>query len=308
MSWTKQGLVFCAAGNFGWMKSHAQVPTILVLKDRLRVYFATRSTQIESKISYVDLDISNPKKILYLHEGEVIKKGSPGTFDEHGVMPSSIVRVNADIYLYYSGWSRRTSVPYSNFTGLAISKDDGRTFEKIGAGPILTAKVNEPFSATSPWVHHDQNGFHMFYCSGTGWIKIKGKYEHTYDIKYAYSSDGIHYEQTGKTIISSNSSEEALTRPSIYKKGGVYYMMFCYRGSRSFRSGPDSYRISHATSSDLINWSRSERISLDVSDTGWDCEMVAYPAVVTLKNKTYMFYNGNGFGASGFGYAELQEP
>jgi len=31
--------------------------------------------------------------------------------------------------------------------------------------------------------------------------------------------------------------------------------------------------------------------------------MCCYPCVVTHENKLYMFYNGNGFGQTGIGYA-----
>ena len=34
--------------------------------------------------------------------------------------------------------------------------------------------------------------------------------------------------------------------------------------------------------------------------------MICYPNVIKVKDKLYMFYNGNGFGQSGFGYAELE--
>ena len=34
--------------------------------------------------------------------------------------------------------------------------------------------------------------------------------------------------------------------------------------------------------------------------------MICYPHIVKVNNKYLMFYNGNGFGKSGFGYAELE--
>jgi hypothetical protein len=35
--------------------------------------------------------------------------------------------------------------------------------------------------------------------------------------------------------------------------------------------------------------------------------MIAYPAVFDLGGRRYMLYNGNGFGATGFGLAELSQ-
>ena len=45
---------------------------------------------------------------------------------------------------------------------------------------------------------------------------------------------------------------------------------------------------------------------IDVSTSGWDSEMVAYPHVANVDGKILMFYCGNHFGKNGFGYAELK--
>jgi hypothetical protein len=85
-------------------------------------------------------------------------------------------------------------------------------------------------------------------------------------------------------------------------------MWFCYRGSHNFRDGEDAYRIGYAQSKDLQHWRREDdTVGIDISETGWDSKMIAYPAVVTVKGRTLMFYNGNGFGVDGFGYAILAE-
>lgn len=308
MKWIKQGKIFSVKNNFDWMNSHAQIPTVLVLKDRLRVYFSTRTIPTESKTTFLDLDIKDPKNILYIHDKPILANGKDGTFDEHGVMPAGVVKKENNVYLYYSGWSQRHSVPYSNLTGLAISHDNGITFEKIGDGPVLSTNIYEPYSATSPCVFIENNIFHMFYCSGTNWIKKGDKYEHTYDIKYAYSKDGIHFVQNGKSIIKPKNEKEAITRPVVLKKNSIYHMYFCYRGSDDFRDGKDAYRIGYAWSEDLKTWQREdEKAGIDVSEDGWDNKMIAYPYIVETDYGTYMFYNGNGFGQSGFGYAVLKE-
>jgi hypothetical protein len=36
--------------------------------------------------------------------------------------------------------------------------------------------------------------------------------------------------------------------------------------------------------------------------------MQAYPAVMQIRDKTYLFYNGNDYGRDGFGIAELIAP
>jgi hypothetical protein len=42
---------------------------------------------------------------------------------------------------------------------------------------------------------------------------------------------------------------------------------------------------------------------IEVSESGWDSKMLAYPCVVEVDGKPVMFYNGDGFGTSGFGFA-----
>lgn len=77
----------------------------------------------------------------------------------------------------------------------------------------------------------------------------------------------------------------------------------------SFRSGSGSpYRIGYASSCDGEHWLRDESDSgIDVSDSGWDSEMICYPFVFKHKNNYYMLYNGNGYGRTGFGMAVCEE-
>ena len=134
---------------------------------------------------------------MRLNQKPILELGKPGTFDEHGIMPSCAIIYDDRVLLYYSGWSRSVSVPYTNATGLAISEDGGETFRKISEGPILAKSIADPYSATSPVVLRKDNTWHMWYCSGTGWLRVRGKYEHVYDIKYAGSRDGVHWQSEG---------------------------------------------------------------------------------------------------------------
>jgi len=304
MKWIRRGLIFTASGQFGWMNSHAQVPTPIIIDDIIRIFFASRKENNETKISFLDVKKNNPKEIVYIHNKPILLNGRSGLFDEHGLMPSSIFKYKDYYYLFYSGWSRRTSIPYSNLTGVAKSKDC-KNFQKLFEGPILSINKFEPFSATSPCVDHINNDLIMFYCSGTDWIKINGKYEHTYDIKLARSNDCLNWSQNGKTIIPQRNKKEAITRPYLMRRKDLYYLFYCFRGSDDFRDGTDSYKIGYAYSKNLTEWNRKDNIIFAGVKENWDANMMAYPSILSTGNKTYMFYNGNGFGKSGFGFAEL---
>ena len=88
---------------------------------------------------------------------------------------------------------------------------------------------------------------------------------------------------------------------------GKYHMFFCYRYSLGYRGREKGYRIGYASSVDLVHWVRDDsRAGIDVSDEGWDSEMISYPHVFELDGRTLMFYLGNQVGRHGFGLAELE--
>jgi len=112
-----------------------------------------------------------------------------------------------------------------------------------------------------------------------------------------------------KNIIADKLGEdEAQACGDILYKNGSYHMFFCYRQATDFRYSRDrTYRIGYAKSDNLIDWVRhDERVGIDVSDEGWDCDMVAYPHVFDLGRETYMLYLGNEVGRRGFGLARLK--
>jgi predicted GH43/DUF377 family glycosyl hydrolase len=85
-------------------------------------------------------------------------------------------------------------------------------------------------------------------------------------------------------------------------------MWFSARNKSEYRHNKQkSYKIYNATSDDGINWKYNKTPSLNISKTGWDSIMVEYPYVVPYKNTYYMFYNGNGFGKEGIGYATKED-
>ena len=57
----------------------------------------------------------------------------------------------------------------------------------------------------------------------------------------------------------------------------------------------------------VVTTSFVKETGIDVSDSGWDSEMIEYPFVLRHQGHLYMLYNGNGYGQSGFGLAILDE-
>lgn len=306
MHWEKKSLIYKPNGEFGWMNSHAQGSTPVEFEDIIRIYFASRPNTNLTLPTYIDVDKDNFGKVLKVNEKPLLKLGSPGTFDEHGIIPSTIIRIDNKFYLYYIGWSRKHNTPYTLNIGLAISID-GHTFGKYSDGPILGIEKNDAFSLTAPTVFFENGLYQMFYTAGTGWHMIDNRWEHTYTIRRAWSKDGIQWKRDFINIIEPKNELECISCPAIIKSNNVYHMWYSYKGSVNFRNNADlSYRIGYATSIDMIKWVRQdENAGIDVSPDGWDSEMIEYPNLFESNGSIYLFYNGNGFGASGFGYAKL---
>src|SRR5207244_1207524 len=101
--------------------------------------------------------------------------GPLGAFDDCGVMPTWIVDVKGAKYLYYIGWTRRVTVPYHNAIGLAISTDGGRTFEKVGDGPVFGLTPEEPHFTGTACVLVDSGVWRNWYMSVVEWREVAGR-------------------------------------------------------------------------------------------------------------------------------------
>ena len=80
-----------------------QLPTVDILSDTIwRVYYSARDRENKSHISYFDVEAGNPCRVLYSHDTPILPLGKLGTFDDAGMMPSSIVTIGDVKYLYYT--------------------------------------------------------------------------------------------------------------------------------------------------------------------------------------------------------------
>ena len=309
------GLIFEPTGKYPWMQTHAQVPYSVLFENSIRIYFSTREAadiagNFRSYSGFVELERRNPTSILGISDKPIIQLGELGEFDEFGSMAGSVVRKSENEYLlYYCGWQRCSSVPYNWSIGLAKSTD-GVRFAKLSKGPIMGPTSVEPYLQACPIVYRFSNeDWHMYYLSGTNWfLDEHGKKESQYLIMHATSADGENWCRNGHPIIPVSVKNECQTSSSILWRDGMYHMFFSFRHGSDFRSNPNKgYRIGYAHSCDLLNWTRDDSLSgIDVSESGWDSQMVAYPHVREIDGDIYMFYCGNDFGKNGFGWAILE--
>lgn len=304
--WGKRGRIFVPDGASPWMRTHASLPVVDRLDARtLRVHFAARDEENRSRIGSIDVAACDPARVLSVSPEPLLALGERGTFDDNGMTPSCIVADGPIRYFYYIGWNPQVTVSYRLSMGLAISEDAGHTYRRDSLGPLLDRDRDEPFFNTAPCVLREQGLWRMWYSSCTGWTEVNGWAEPIYHVKYAESADGIRWRRTGIVCIACDPQTQAIGRPWVVNLGDVYGMWFSYRGLVDYRHDPrTSYRIGYAESRDGLNWDRKpDPVGLLRSAEGWDSVMVAYTTIVRAGGTWLCFYNGNGFGRSGLGFA-----
>jgi predicted GH43/DUF377 family glycosyl hydrolase len=303
MYWNKLGLVYVANGEQSWTTSHAYIPTSMMLdEETIRVYVAFLDREKVGRVGYVDVSAKNPLEILKVSDKPVLDIGEIGTFDDNGVTPICILEHESKIYMYYVGWQIGVKVRYYLFTGLAISTDGGETFIRQARVPVLERSDRELFVRTAAHVHKDDDKWRIWYVAGDKWIDVNNKQVPTYNLRYLESKDGINWEKEGRVCLDLYpEAEYGFGRPFVIKENDLYQMWY------SIRSVHKGYRLGYAESLDGTNWNRQDcRVGIDVSEQGWDSEMICFSCIQKTKYGSYMFYNGNNYGETGFGVAQLQ--
>ena len=302
MKWEKLGRIFQASQQTQWMHSYTAMPMALPLGgDRYRIYFGARSIDNSPSVCYIELDINEPKNTLKVSEGPVLSAGQPGYFDDNGLYPGSILKVDEKVLMYYMGRSNGQNGLYYMAIGLAESLDNGLTFTKVSEAPILGRTHFDPWMVTTPWVVKTGEQWRMWYTSGIGWSSdLKNSYYH---IKYTESDDGIRWQESEEVAIPLQGNETNVAAPTMLYEDGIYHMWFSFVASKE-----ESYQLGYAISEDGRNWLRKPICDeLKLSTVGWDSQCMAYPCVFKHGDSLFMLYSGNELGKHGIGLAVRDE-
>jgi len=298
--WNKKGIVIKPDPNLWWNKTHGMLPTPMHIKDNMyKVYYSGRDANNVSHIGYSIVDVSDGIiREISKSPNPILSPGERGCFDDNGVTPSCFI----DDKLYYIGWnSGTTTYRMSLIMGLA-ELDSSGSYNRTSRAPLLPKTNLEPFGiCTAPFVMFDDtlNIYKMWYVSGEGWISRDLP---KYNIKYAESVDGIHWQRDGVVSVELYDTETALARPIVLKTEDGYEMYFSYKDPNF------GYRIGYATSPDGQQFNRVENTihSMSTSKSSWDSDMVEYGYVFSHRDIKYMLYNGNDYGFNGIGYAVFE--
>lgn len=301
MQWAKFGCVYDASFNItnSFLTSHASNPTAIWLYDDVyRVFFSARDANNRSSVASLDINIITKVILRFPTVPDFIFDDASSLYS-HGVSIGCAYLSSGKRYMLFMGWQNKPGCHWMGEIGRLII-DDQIALHLDSHDGFLLLDSEDPISLSYPWVIKTDDGrFKMWYGSTITWDA--GNAEMLHVIKAATSRDGHKWEKTGVAIPYELGKFQAFSRPTVIRIADEYHMWFSYRSG-----GGQSYRIGHAVSEDSDIWRVTlDDCCLDVSESGWDSEMVEYPFVFEHNSRIFMLYNGNSYGKTGFGLAEL---
>lgn len=303
MKWDKLGQIYQPQLTHPKLISHAANPLpVHLIDDVFRIYYSGRDNQNRSSVSYVDIDIIK-REVVYIHNEPVFEFGSASSFYSHGVSIGNCYQVGHNKYMLFMGWKCPEGGHWFGQVGRLKVNDDFSLILDTDE-PLLALDSMDDISISYPWVTQLQGKYLMWYGTTSSWDA--GNHEMLHTLNFATSQDGSKWEKHGLAIPYELGVAQAFSRPTVFLNEVGCHMWFSYRSGAG-----QTYRIGYAyrdlTKLCAQQWTLDlNAAGIDVSDSGWDSEMIEYPFVFEHKQQVYMLYNGNGYGASGFGLAALR--
>jgi|SRR5215467_1387974 len=300
MRWKKLGLLYQPECRHPKLHSHAANPLAIHLEgDIYRVFFSGRDVQNRSSVGFVDVEIST-QKVIRSSNKPIFEYGQKDSFFSHGVSIGNCYEAEGDRYILFMGWQYPNGGHWRGEVGRLRLKDD-LSMELDGLDPFLGPDRTDPISLSYPWVLREGDHYKMWYGSTLTWDA--GNQEMLHVINHATSMNGHEWNRLGLAVPYKLGVAQAFSRPAVVVDSGGYHMWFSYRSGQP----GERYRIGYAHSPSGDNWElRLAESGINVSESGWDSEMIEYPFVFDHKGQRYMLYNGNDYGRTGFGAAVFE--
>lgn len=300
MNWKKLGQIYHMKAINDVIVSHASNPLPIHLKDDIyRVFYSGRDDQNKSSVSFVDIDLIKFEVVNTCKE-TIFKYGPINSFYSHGVSIGNVYKANEKKYILFMGWNIPDNQHWRGDIGrLELIEDSQLLLNPKDA--FMSTDLVDTVSLSYPFVIFHEGIYKMWYGTTIDWKLENNEMLHV--INYATSIDGETWQKHGLAIPYEIGVAQAFSRPSVIIDESGYHMWYSYRSGDG-----NKYRIGYSFSSDGINWERQHsKIGLDISESGWDSEMICYPFVFDHKGERYMLYNGNSHGKFGFGLAILNK-
>ena len=309
MKWNKKGLI-CSHEtlDLDWYTKNTMLPVpYLINDDILRIFITMCDDNNTGRIGYIDVNPNNPSETLGYSKEPVLDIGEIGTFDDSGVVVSCFIEYQNKLLMYYSGYQLCVKTPYFIFGNIAVANNANEKFVRIQRTPILDRTEAEMSVRSAPFVIKDEKEYKMWYnadCDSVWKKNEAGKLLPVYITKCINSDNPYVWDQKEgiKCFDFCDKNEYALSTPTLWYENGIYNMIY------SIRTFDKGYRLGYAKSNDGFHFTRAdEEMDIDVSESGWDSEMMCFGTRYKFRDKTYLFYCGNHYGIGGMGYAKWED-
>ena len=97
LNWIRKGLLIKPDKNKYWMKTHCMIPTPYKISENIyRIYYSGRDENNRSHIGFSTIDLSKNCEIVDTSNKPILCPGELGCFDDNGVTPSCIIKLNSN--------------------------------------------------------------------------------------------------------------------------------------------------------------------------------------------------------------------
>jgi hypothetical protein len=297
--WRKLGLVLEASGT-PLSRSHAMLPTPLVMSDRVRVFYASCDADMRGRVFFADFEPSPPFQVMGRSPGPVLDVGPAGAFDCDGANPSQAFEVDGRLALLYIGWRRGPpDEPYSLFGAVAVSDDRGESFARADT-PLLPPRPHERLFRTAPFMERTSGGYRLLYIGGDAFVAAAdGRRLPTYSLMELKSPQPWSWGGTPTVLMSPDvdAGEVGFGRPVVFANADSERRLML-----SVRTG-DGYRLVETTAEFGPNERPALMTVIPAPLAAWEREMTCFGAPCVANGRQLLFYNGDGYGRSGMGLA-----
>jgi predicted GH43/DUF377 family glycosyl hydrolase len=345
--WVKRGVLIKPGFAGPQSAKLVSCPSVVKLANgRLRMYFWAADGVPPWHGRHVILAAEavsrNPFEWTLVSEKPLLGPDPSGNIRDRGVgFPFVLPRDDGPWLMYYATWgSWAPPEEISNRTGLAISNDQGLTWQVVRETALPLGpkgSYDAGLTGSVSIVRDAPNRYLMWYTAGERYVHFGERNRGIVHIGAASSQDGIHWTKAPEPALRARVGavdpyEAVLGKPNVLKVDGVYHMWFSVYAMppgakpsdphERYRPTEDSdrtkwhditsrelgYHIEYARSTDGIHWERKfDRPVLSSTPGEFDSKNQSYPTVIDMGAQLWMFYVGNEFGSTGIGLATLEK-
>lgn len=281
---------------------------VVQVGDRYRLYYWGRGRDDVNRICWAEAPVDVPN--AWEGRGAVLGPQPDTDYNCDGPVIPAVLPREEGPWLMYLGTCGKPKVPgtFHWYSGLATSEDEGVTWEYVTQEPLIPPEAPYDQVGTGTlFVVRERAQYRMYYtcCSGYEDVPAMGN-KSIVGIGYAVSDDGVHWSKPFDDFLIAPRRDQVapyewwIAKPLVLSESdGAYRMWVSCSG--------EHYRIFSLTSTDGVSWTwvpAGPDGDLGIGPPGsFDDAQRSYAAVVKKPDRYLMWFSGNGYGATGMGFA-----